>query len=72
MSRLLTVLVLVAVGVIGLGFYLGWFSFSSTRTGDKVDVNVTIDQEKMRQDKEGVRKKAQEVEQKVKERVSQP
>jgi cell division protein FtsX len=72
MSRLLTVLVLLVAGVIGLGFYLGWFSVSSTRTGDKVNVTVTMDQDKIQQDKEKAQKKVREVEQKVKERVSQP
>jgi Tfp pilus assembly protein PilO len=46
MARLLLVLVLVAACVIGLGFYLGWFT-------------VTVDQLKMQEDKNKVQEKLQ-------------
>ena len=35
MKGLLIVLVLIVAGVVGLGFYQGWFHFTSGTTGNK-------------------------------------
>jgi hypothetical protein len=56
------VLVLLAVCVIGLGFYLGWFGISTAKeTTGKTGVNVTIDQDKIKADAEKARQKAKDV-----------
>ena len=52
MRKLLVVLLLLVVGVVGLGFYLGWFEVSTSRdpnTG-KTGVELTIDRDKMKSD----------------------
>jgi hypothetical protein len=52
MRTLLVILLLLVVCVVGLGFYLGWFSLSTSRdpnTG-RSGVNLTIDQDKMKGD----------------------
>lgn len=43
MNRLGLALVLIAIGAIGLGFYLGWFHIGSDRVGSKTLVTLTID-----------------------------
>jgi hypothetical protein len=65
--RLLIKLVFVGViGLVGIGLWQGWFSFSRTATpdteGNKVNVNVSLDKDKMKSDV----KKAKEI---VKEEV---
>jgi hypothetical protein len=69
MKRLLIVLVLVVAGVIGLGFYQGWFRFTTGGTDGKVNIPITVDREKIEQDKEKVKEKVQDLEDKVKEKT---
>lgn len=64
MKKLCWTLIVLAVGVVGLGFYRGWLVLSShsRNTGDrKVDVNLTVDRDKMKQDGEHVREKTKEL-----------
>jgi hypothetical protein len=55
MMRLLIKLVFVgAIGLVGIGLWQGWFSFSRTSTpdtdGNRVNVNVSLDRDKMKSD----------------------
>ncbi len=64
MKKICWSLIVLAVCVVGLGFYRGWFVLSSHSrdTGShKVDVNLTVDQDKMKQDGEKVREKTKEL-----------
>ena len=64
MKKLCWTLIVLAVGVVGLGFYRGWFVLSSHSRGEKshkVDVNLTVDQDKMKQDGAKVREKTKEL-----------
>jgi hypothetical protein len=69
MKRLLIVFVLVVAGIVGLGFYQGWFHFTTGGTDGKVNIGVDVDREKIEQDKEKVKEKVQDMEQKVKEKT---
>jgi hypothetical protein len=55
---LVVLLVLVVVGV-GLGFYLGWFDFKTSRDPDtgRPGVQLSVDQEKMKSDAKKAREK---------------
>lgn len=64
MARLIIALLLVAACVVGLGFYLGWFHFTSDRGDDKDHATVTVDEEKIREDKKKAEEKLQELEHK--------
>jgi len=59
MRRLITFLLLVAVCVIALGFYLGWFDVSTSRdaTGGQTDVKVRIDEKKIESDTQKAKEK---------------
>ena len=59
MRRLLFLVLLLAVGFVGLGFYLGWFSLATSRDpeGGKTGVQLTIDQGKMKADAQKAREK---------------
>ena len=39
------------IAIIAMGFYLGWFRFSSDNNGGKSDVTMTVNQAKIRADK---------------------
>jgi hypothetical protein len=44
-------LVLIVAGIVGLGFYRGWIHFTSDRATDKPSVTLTVDKEKIQDDK---------------------
>ena len=58
---LLKVAVVLILCFVGLGFYRGWFVLSSqhSQPGDnKIDVNLTVDPDKAKEDAESVETKA--------------
>jgi hypothetical protein len=54
MRAILIFVVLLLVGIAGLGFYRGWFQVSSDRDNaeNKVNTTFTVDEDKIREDKE--------------------
>ena len=54
MRAILIFVVLLLVGIAGLGFYRGWFQISSDRDNaeNKVKTTFTVDEVKIREDKE--------------------
>jgi hypothetical protein len=50
MRGLLVALALLVAGVIGLGFYRGWFDLSADATDPKASVTFTVDQDKIHGD----------------------
>ena len=63
MKRFRSWLMVLAIIVIGLGFYRGWFTMSGGRepVSHKVDVNLTVDTDKVKADAETVKDKAKEL-----------
>ena len=63
MKRFCSCLIVLAIIVISLGFYRGWFSVSGGReaVSHKVDVNLTVDPDKVKADAETVKDKANEL-----------
>lgn len=62
--RMLRVLLVLAILVAALGFFRGWFSFSShgpNAVDGKVNVSLTVDPEKMQDDATRVRDKTSDV-----------
>lgn len=61
-NRLFPVLIVLALLVAGLAFYRGWISLSSPGAdkGSKVNVNLTMDGDKLQQDAAAVQDKAAE------------
>lgn len=58
MKRLFTILTVLLILVVGLGFYRGWFAVSRSAAdigSNKVNVNLTVDQDKMKSDTKMVR-----------------
>ena len=71
MKRFCPLLIVLAVIVISLGFYRGWFTVSGSReaVSNKVDVNLTLDTDKVKADAETVKDKAKELTGKTTENV---
>lgn len=50
MKALLIVVILLVAGVVGLGFYRGWFSFTSESGGGSANATLTVDKDKFQED----------------------
>jgi len=74
MKRLCGILIVLAVLAVGIGFYRGWFVVTSGREtmSNKVDVNLTVDPDKVRADAEAVQVKAAELTSQAKKAVVKP
>lgn len=59
--RLLIVFVLIVAGVAAFGFYRGWFHLTSDGTTDKSNVTLTVDKDKIQQDKNEAREKTHDL-----------
>ena len=69
MKTLLVVVVLLAAGIVGFGFYRGWFRFSTDNTDHNVNATITVDQDKIQADKEKVEEKVHDLGQKAKDKT---
>lgn len=63
MKTLLGILFVLVLVAVGFGFYRGWFTVSSSETnqGNKVNLNLELDPDKMREDADEVTMKAKEL-----------
>jgi hypothetical protein len=72
MKRFLVVLVLVGVSVVGLSFYLGWWTLTSDSADGKGHITVTVDKDKVQADKKKALEEMKTLEYKVKDKVAAP
>jgi hypothetical protein len=64
MKRIGLVLVTLAILVVGLGFYRGWFTLTSPAPaagGGEVNINLATDPDKIKEDAQEVKEKAMEL-----------
>lgn len=61
MKRLLIAVVLIAVVVAAVGLYLGWFRFSSGSDQNEANATLSVDKEKIQEDKDKVADKIHDV-----------
>jgi hypothetical protein len=71
MGKLLAVVLVLVIAVVAVGIYLDWFHFSTGREKDsgKIDVNMTIDQEKMKADAEKAKEAAKDLGAQAKDKI---
>jgi hypothetical protein len=63
-KRLSAVLIVIAIIVVGMGFYRGWFAVSRSASdagSNTVNINLAADPDKMKRDAEMVKDKATEL-----------
>jgi hypothetical protein len=73
MNRFLIVIVLLAfcvAGLLGLGLYEKWISFSSDSINGKGNITLTVDKDKMQEDEKKAVDEIKGVGQQVKDKVS--
>jgi len=68
MKAFLILLVLLVAGVVGLGFYQGWWHVSTDGAGQTPSVTISADEKKMQEDKKRVEDQAK----KAKESAAAP
>jgi uncharacterized protein (UPF0333 family) len=61
MTRIFITLVLIVAVVAGLGFYMGWFHFSSGSDGNSSHVTVSMDKDQIQEDKDKAVDKVQDL-----------
>jgi len=64
MKKLSLVLIVLAILVVGVGFYRGWFALSSQNQdaeSNKTDINLTVDRGKVKEDVQEVKDKTTEL-----------
>ena len=69
MKRLFLLVVVLAIAVAALGYYLGWFALTKTEVDGKPTITVTVDKDKVRQDEQKAKDKAAELKDKAKEKI---
>ncbi len=72
MKRLFFVLVLVGAGIVGLGFYQGWFQIGSDNADGKSNVTLSVDTDKFQEDRKTAQEKVQDVGNTMKDKVRGP
>lgn len=72
MKPVFLVLVVVVVGIVGLGFYQGWFHIGSDKADGKSNVTLTVDKDKFQEDRKTAQEKVQEVGRQLKDKVTGP
>jgi predicted negative regulator of RcsB-dependent stress response len=70
MIRVLLVLALIVAVVAGLGFYMGWFHFSSGRDDKNAHVAVSVDKTQIQKDKDKAVDKVQDLGKQAKDGVA--
>ena len=69
MRTLMFVVVLLLVGIVGVGFYRGWFQVSTNNTDQKPSATVTVDKDKIHADEQKVKEKMEDFGQQAKEKI---
>jgi len=70
MVRILLVLALIVAVVAGIGFYRGWFHFSSGSDDNNAHVTVSVDNGQIQEDKDKVVDRVQDLGQQAKDKVA--
>jgi hypothetical protein len=70
MRFLRNLIVLLVVVFLVVGTWRGWFSFWKTSSDGKTNIGVTVDPNKMKEDKEKVTDKVKDLENKIKDKNS--
>ena len=69
MRALMSVVILLAVGIAGVGYYRGWFAFSTSGTGQMPSATITVDKNKFHEDEQKAKDDVQGAGQKAKQDV---
>jgi hypothetical protein len=63
------VVLLLVVGIVGVGFYRGWFQLSTDSSTERPNATITVDKDKIHADEQEAKDKVQGFGHEVKEKV---
>jgi hypothetical protein len=66
----LVLFLLIVAGIAGLGYYRGWFNFSSDSNNNKPNITMSVDKDKIREDKDKTVEEVQSLGQRAKDKVT--
>src|SRR5579859_3221302 len=69
MGKVLGALAVVLVVILALGFYLQWFAISTTDSGQKTNIEISVDKNKVQEDEEKAKEKARELKEDIKKKI---
>jgi hypothetical protein len=69
MKALMFVVVLFLVGIVGLGFYRGWFQLSTDTVNQRPSATITVDKDKIHADEQKAKDEMQGFRQEAKEKI---
>jgi hypothetical protein len=72
MKRFLFVLVLIVAGIVGLGFYQGWFHIGSDKADGKSNVTLSVDTDKFQEDRKTAVAEVKDLGHQIKDKVARP
>jgi hypothetical protein len=67
MTRLLVLCVLLVIAIAVLGYYRDWFTFTTASDDQKVNIHVTVDKDKVKEDEERAKEKLHKLGGQIKE-----
>ncbi len=71
MKNLCTLVVLLVIGIGVLGYYRDWFQLSSDSTDKDATFHLTVDKERLKEDKETAKQQLQEAGKVLKEKAKE-
>ena len=71
MRTLVFVVVLFLVGIVGVGFYRGWFQLSTDTADQRPSATITVDKDKIHADEQKAKDEMQGFRQAAKEKTGQ-
>ena len=71
MKRLFLLLVLIAAGVVAVGFYQGWFALVTGTVDGKPSLGVTVDKDKIKSDEQLAKEKVHDLRHPVKDKPAE-
>ena len=69
MRTLMFVMVLLLIGIVGVGFYRGWFQLSTDTTSQKPSATITVDKDKIHADEQTAKDTVQGLRKEAKEKI---
>src|SRR5581483_4862309 len=72
MKAFLVVLVLLVAGVVGLGFYQGWFHLGSDKADGESNVTLSVDTDKFQEDRKTAMAEVKDLGHQIKDKVAGP
>jgi transposase len=72
MKRLLALCAILVIALLILGYFRDWYSFATKNEGQKVNLEVSVDKSKVKEDEEKAKEKLQKLGGQIKDEINKP